>query len=151
MSAKRSYYACSRHLDSQSLTKVYSSLSVSAPTVTVLPDVFETIYAGSILTLTCNILLGGIPANLLSGVTVNAQWDGTGGNSLMNSSMITVNPFMSTSVNLYTSRVVFNTISSRNEGPYTCQVGFTHSSQFITDVMTSEDHTVSVEGEYCSC
>ena len=117
-------------------------------TVGVQHDGGITVYAGSVLTLTCEIVLvGSVPPNLRSDVTLMTTWLGTFGNPLSSGGRITVNPAIGSGT-FYTSTVVFNTVRTNNAGTYTCQATATHSSLFITDVMTSGQVTISVQGEY---
>ena len=98
------------------------------------------------LTLTCDIQVPSIPFNLRDGVTVTTSWLGASGNMLAPGSRISVNPAVGSGVS-YTSTVVFNTVVTNNGGTYTCQATATHSSQFITDVTTPDEVTISPIGE----
>ena len=115
--------------------------------VTVQHNSGTTIYAGSVLTLTCRIFVIDVPPNLDSGVTVTTAWLGASGNPLNGGDTITVNPAMGSIDTIYVSTVVFNTVRTNNAGTYTCQATATHSSQFITDVTTPDVVTISPEGE----
>ena len=107
----------------------------------------NTIYAGSVLTLTCRIVVFDVPANLGSGVTVTTTWFGASGNPLNSGVTITVNPAMGSIDTVYFSTVVFNTVRTNNGGTFTCQATATHSSEFITDVTTPGEVTISPVGE----
>ena len=104
------------------------------------------IYAGSMLTLTCNIFVEDVPFNLRDGVTVTTTWLGASGNMLAAGGRITVNHAAGSGVS-YTSTVVFNTVVTNNGGTYTCQATATHSSQFITGVTTPGEVTILPVGE----
>ena len=119
---------------------------VPSLSVDVQHDGGSTIYAGSMLTLTCNIFLVSIPSNLRDGLTVTTTWLGASGNMLAPGGRITVNPGVGSGVS-YTSTVVFNTVVTNNAGTFTCQATATHSSQFITGVTTPGEVTISPEGE----
>ena len=120
---------------------------VPSSAVDVVHDGGIIIYAGSVLTLTCEIsLVDSVPPNLRSDVTVMTTWLGTSGNPLSTGGVITVNPAMGSGA-AYTSTVVFNTVRTFFAGTYTCQATVTHSSQFITDVTTSGVVMISVQGE----
>ena len=121
-------------------------ISVPRLTVDVQHDGGSTIYAGSMLTLTCNIFIVSVPSNLFSGVTVTTVWLGASNNMLSTGSRITVNPAVGSGA-AYTSTVVFNIVRTNNAGTYTCQTTATHSSSFITDVTTPGEVTISPVGE----
>ena len=122
--------------------------SVPSLTVDVQHDGGAPIYAGSILTLTCDIFVVSVPSSLRDGVTVTTVWLGALGNMLATGGKITVNPaegyFSGVS---YASTVVFNTVRTTNAGTYTCQATATHSSQFITDVTTPGEVAIFPKGE----
>ena len=99
------------------------------------------------LTLTCRIFVVDVPANLGSGVTVTTAWLGASGNPLNNGDTITANPAEGSIDTVYISTVVFNTVRTNNAGTYICQATATHSSQFITDVTTPDEVTISPVGE----
>ena len=120
---------------------------VPSLSVDVLHNGGTTIYAGSVLTLTCRIFVIDVPPNLVSGVAVTIAWLGAQGNPLNGGDTITVNSAMGSSDTFYTSTVVFNTVRTNNAGTYTCQATATHSSQFITGVTTPDEVTFSVVGE----
>ena len=128
------------------------SISVPSLTVSVEHDGGSTIYSGSMLTLTCDIsLLGIVPPILSIDATVTATWLGASGNMLSTGGTITVNPAVDIdNGNSYESTVVFNTARTSNEGTYTCQATVTHSSPFITGIMTPGHVMISVVGEYYS-
>ena len=123
--------------------------SVPSVTVDVSHDGEGTIYAGSVLTLTCEIsLVGSVTPSLHSGVTVMTTWFGASENVLSSGGMTTVNPATGSGFS-YSSTVVFNTVHINNAGTYTCQATVTHSSPFITGVTMIGDSvvTISPEGE----
>ena len=107
----------------------------------------NTIYAGSVLTLTCRIVVVDVPANLGSGVSVTTAWLGASGNPLNSGVTITVNPAMGSIDTVYISTVVFGTVRPNNDGTYICRATATHSSEFITDVTTPDVVTISPVGE----
>ena len=121
--------------------------SVPSLIVDVQHDGGTPIYAGNMLTLTCNIFLVSIPSNLRDGVTVTTSWLAASGNQLNNGDTITVNPAMGIIDTVYISTVVFHTVRTNNAGTYTCQATATHSSQFITDVTTPGEVTILPIGE----
>ena len=120
--------------------------SVPSLSVDVQHDGGSTIYAGSMLTLICDIQVPSIPSNFRNGVTVTTSWLGASGNMLASGGRITVNPAAGSGVS-YASTVVFNTVVTNNGGTFTCQATATHSSQFITDVTTPGEVTISPVGE----
>ena len=121
-------------------------ISVPSPSIGVADDGGSTIYAGSVLTLACEVIFANVPLNLRDGVTVMTAWTGAMGNPLVSGGLITVNPAVGT-VPAYTSTVVFNTVRTGNAGTYTCQATVTHSSGFITSVTTPSQVTISVQSE----
>ena len=122
-------------------------ISVPSLSVAVEDDGGSPIYAGSVLTLTCEIsLVGSVPSSLRVDVTVMTTWLGASGNMLSTGGRITVNPAVGSGT-FYTSTVVFNTVRTNNAGTYTCQATATHSSTFITDVTTPDVVTISPVGE----
>ena len=121
-------------------------ISVPSPSIGVVHDGGSTIYAGSVLTLACEITLANVPLDLRDGVTVMTAWTGAMGNPLVSGGLITVNPAVGTAP-AYTSTVVFNTVRTGSAGTYTCQATVAHSSGFITSVTTPSQVTISVQSE----
>ena len=121
-------------------------ISVPSPIIVVVHDGGSTIYAGSVLTLACEIFLMNVPLSLDDDVTVMTAWTGAMGNLLTSGGLITVSPAVGTAPT-YTSTVVFNTVRTGNAGTYTCQATVTHSSGFITSVTTPSQVTISVQSE----
>ena len=119
---------------------------VPSLSVNVQHDGGNIIYAGSMLTLTCRIFVLSLPPSLGSSVTVTTAWLAASGNILATGGRITVNPAEGSDT-FYTSTVVFNTVRTNNAGTYTCRATATHSSQFITDVTTPGEVTISPVGE----
>ena len=89
----------------------------------------------------------GVPSNLRDGVTVTTSWLAASGNPLNSGATITVNPAESSIDTVYISTVVFNTVRTNNGGTYTCLATATHSSEFITEVTTPGEVTISPVGE----
>ena len=119
---------------------------VPSLSVNVQHDGGNTIYAGSVLTLICDIFVEDVPPDLRDGVTVTTSWFGPSGFMLASGGRITVNPAVGSGVS-YFSTVVFNTVVTNNGGTYTCQATATHSSQFITDVTATDVVTILPVGE----
>ena len=118
-------------------------LPVLDPSVTVSGIGEDTVYAGVVLTLTCEIAVTGIPANMLSNIDVSTTWTRAGGNELTSSGRITVTPAELDSGTTYISTVVIDTVRTSNNGMYTCQANIDPSTSltFIdasvsTDVIT---------------
>jgi len=59
--------------------------SVPDPSVSVTHNGGTTLYAGIVLTLTCEITVTGIPADMLSNIDVSATWTGPSENELTSS------------------------------------------------------------------
>ena len=106
--------------------------SVPPPSVSITHDGGATLYAGSVLTLTCEVTLRDVPVALQPGLTVNTTLLGTGGNPLSTAGRITVSGQQSSGTT-YTRTAVINTLFTGNNGTYACEADLLHTSQFITD------------------
>ena len=80
--------------------------------VSVTHDGGTTLYAGIVLTLTCEIAVNGVPTAMLSSIDVSTTWIGTGGNELTSSGRITVTPAELDSGTTYISTVEFDTLGT---------------------------------------
>ena len=107
--------------------------SVPPPSVSITHDGGAiTPYAGSVLTLTCEVTLRDVPAAVQPGLTVVVTLIGTGGSPLSTAGRITVSDQQGSSTT-YTRTAVINTLATNNAGTYACEADLSHSSQFITD------------------
>ena len=108
-------------------------LPVPDPSVSVTRDGGTPLFAGIVLTLTCEITVNGIPTDLLSNVDVSATWTGAGGNTLVSSDRISITDAVQNSgTNTYISTVVFDTLITGNQGTYTCQANINPTGPFLT-------------------
>ena len=125
-------------------------LPVPDPSVSVSRNGGTTLYAGVVLTLTCEIDVNGIPANMLSNIDVSATWTGPSGNELRNSGRITVTPAELDSGTTYISTVVIDTLITGNSGMYTCQANINPSVSltFIDASNSSDVITLDIQSEY---
>ena len=115
-------------------------LPVPDPSVSVSRNGGTTVYAGIVLTLTCEITVTGIPADMLSNIDVSATWTGPSGNELSNTDRITVTPAELDSGTTYISTVEFDTVRTSNNGMYTCQANINPSvSLTFIDASNSAD------------
>ena len=125
-------------------------LPVPDPSVSVSRNGGTTLYAGIMLTLTCEIDVNGITANMLSNIDVSATWTGPSGNELSNSGRITVTPAELDSGTTYISTVVIDTLITGNNGMYTCQANINPSVSltFIDASNSSDVITLDIQSEY---
>ncbi len=113
----------------------------------------DTIYAGSVLTLTCTSLVPPSLTDLLEDLTVTATWIGPGGDEVVDTSRSTVSPpvlHMAPTGNLsYTSTVVYDTLRTSDSGPYTCSVTLSSSTPqaLVTDGEGVDVVTITVAGK----
>ena len=125
-------------------------LPVPDPSVNVTHNGGTTLYAGIVLTLTCEITVTGIPADMLSNIDVSATWTGPSGNELSNTSRITVTPAELDSGTTYISTVVIDTVITDNNGMYTCQANIKPSVPltFIDASYSADVTTLDIQSEY---
>ena len=125
-------------------------LPVPDPSVNVSHDGGATLYAGIVLTLTCEITVTGIPADMLSNIDVSATWTGPSGNELSNTSKFTVTPAELDSGTTYISTVVIDTLITGINGMYTCQANINPSLSltFIEASNSSDFITLDIQSEY---
>ena len=124
-------------------------LSVPDPSVSVTHNGGITLYVGIVLTLTCEITVTGIPADMLGNIDVSATWTGPSGNELSNTGRITVTPAELDSGTTYISTVEFDTITTSNNGTYICQANIDPSvSLTFIDASNSADViTLDIQSE----
>ena len=121
--------------------------SVPRPSVSITHDGGPTPYAGSVLTLTCEVTLRDVPAALQPGLTVVITLIGTGGNPLSTASRLTVSDQQGSGTT-YTRTAVINTLVTFNAGTYTCEADLLHSSPFITNRFDTRGQvTIDIAGE----
>ena len=109
-----------------------------------------TLYAGIVLTLTCEITVTGIPADMFS--DVSATWTGPSGNELSHTGRITVTPAVLDFQNgtTYFSTVEFDTLRTNHNGMYTCwaNINPSESLTFIDASNSSDVITLVIQSEY---
>jgi len=100
-----------------------SFLAVPLPAlVSVVHSADSSTYAGSQLTLVCNIVLDSTLFPVLGDLVVTSVWSDPGGGILSIDSRITVSPATQQgSTTTFTSTVMFNTLQTSEEGTYTCE------------------------------
>ena len=121
--------------------------SVPTPSVSITHNGGATLYAGSVLTLTCEVTLRDVPVALQPGVTVNTILLGTGGNPLSTAGRITVSGQQGSGTT-YTRTAEFNTLVTTNAGVYACEADLLHTSPFITNRFDTRGQvTIDIAGE----
>ena len=101
-------------------------------------------YAGNSVTLNCTIMLTeGITD---SGFTVNSTWTKNGVMFPGVSGRITVNDTTRVSGTTFFNNLVFSSLSTRDNGTYTCVVTLSSSYEFVADAMVSDSTSLAVEG-----
>ena len=101
-------------------------------------------YAGNSVTLNCTIMLTeGITD---SGFTVNSTWTKNGVMFPGVSGRITVNDTTRVSGTTFFNKLVFSSLSTRDNGTYTCVVTLSSSYEFVADAMVLDSTSLAVEG-----
>ena len=100
-----------------------SFLAVPMPAlVSVVHSADSSTYAGSQLTLVCNIVLDSTLFPVLGDLVVTSVWSDPGGGILSSDSRITVSPASQQGITTtFISTVMFNTLQTSDEGTYTCE------------------------------
>ena len=128
-------------------------LPVPDPSVSVTRDGGTTLFAGTVLTLTCEITVTGVPIAMLSNTIVSVTWLGAGGNPLMSNDRISITGAMQNSgTNSYISTVVFDTLITANMGTYSCKANINPSGSltFIDASNAVDDITLDIQREWVS-
>ena len=130
-----------------------SILPVPAPVVSVFRGGGATVFAGSQLTLTCNIVLDSDLFPILGDLNVTRMWTGPGGGMLSSDGHITVSPASQQGASTaFLSTVVFNTLRTSDAGTYTCQATVAprgSTAGTVTNGVGSEDvATPTIQGTY---
>ena len=126
-------------------------ITVPQPTVSITSNRSGVLYAGTSLTLTCSIQLN--PA-VDTTVMVTRMWSGPWSQGVSNSSRLTVSNLVERSALLYETTIQFGPLNTTDSGNYVCEATVTPDpqSQFvIMSTRGNDTHTVTVQGEYCSC
>ena len=100
-----------------------SFLAVPMPAlVSVVHSADSSTYAGSQLTLTCNIVLDSTLFPILGDLVVTSVWSDPGGGMLSSDGRVTVSPASQQGITTtFTSTVMFNTLRTSDAGTYTCE------------------------------
>ena len=127
-------------------------LPVPDPSVSVTHNGGTPLYAGIVLTLTCEITVTGVPTAMLSNVTVSTTWTGAAGNTLSTGGRITITPTeLNSGTSTFISAVVFDTLVTGNGGTYTCQANINPPGS-LTHIDASNgvdaDITLDIQSEW---
>ncbi len=128
----------------------FISISVSSvlPAVLLLHDGGSgTIYAGSVLTLSCSFA---IPSEIIDDLTVTSSWTVQCGGGVTSDSRVTVQPATRVPGLLaFLSTVQFNTLRTSDSDTYTCTIIVTPSpSLSLSEGQVSKATTVTVFSKY---
>ncbi len=121
------------------------------PAVTLLHDGGSgTIYAGSVLTLSCSIVLPSEVSGIISDLTVTSSWTVQSGDEVMGDSRVTVQPATRVSGTLvFLSTVQFNTLLTSDSNTYTCAIIITYSGSLsLSEGQVSKATTITVVSKY---
>ena len=111
--------------------------------VTITSDASGTLYAGSILTLTCTITLHQTLSSMLSDLSVTSTWVKSG-SVLMSSTNSVISPAM-LSGGTYSSTVVLNTTNTADAGNYFCRATVTPRDMSKTAFTTGGEASSQTE------
>ncbi len=105
-----------------------------------------TVYAGSLLTLTCTITLPLSVSGVISNLSVNASWTGVSTGELIGSSRVTIQPpYLVTGSVVFLSHVEFNTLRTSDSDTYVCTVTVTPSGSLgLIEGQHSVETTIAV-------
>ncbi len=129
--------------------------------LTVLPDVGAThsgsgtIYAGSVLKLTCEISLPSSLHSMVADLPVTSSWTGESNGAVQGDDRITVQsaePVVPGS-RFFITTVEFDTLRISDSGTYTCTATVTPSASpsLLAEGQASDTTSISVVGEYTLC
>ncbi len=137
---------------------MYTSISGSSvllssvlPAVTLLPEpASDTIYAGSVLTLSCSIVLPSEVSGIISDLTVTSSWTEQSGGEVMGDSRVTVQPATRVpGLPVFLSTVQFNTLRTSDSDTYTCTIIVTYSGSLsLSEGQVSKATTITVVSKY---
>ena len=97
-------------------------LPVPVAMVEIIPPEVVSAYAGSQLTLTCNIVLDSTLFHILGDLVVTSVWSDPGSGMLSSDGRFTVSPASQQGVTTtFTSTVMFDTLRTSDAGTYTCK------------------------------
>ncbi len=113
-----------------------------------------TIYAGSVLTLTCEISLPSSVQSIIHNLTVTSSWDrGTNGTVVGEDSRITVQSTHTPGSLSFLTTVEFDTLHTSDSDVYTCSATVTPSASLslLAEGQASDTTSISVVGGYTLC
>ncbi len=127
-------------------------MSSVLPAVTLLHDGGNgTIYAGSILTLSCSVVLPSEVSDSINDLIVTSSWTGQSGGGVTGDSRVTVQPATRVSGNFeFVSTVQFNTLRTSDSDTYTCTAIVTYSGSLSLSGQVSKATTITVVSKYIS-
>ena len=113
----------------------------------VLPDVSVThdggsgtLYAGSVLTLTCTAILPPSVSSIISDFSVISSWTGVSNGDTMTNDRVTVSPASRVSGTVsFVSTVEFNTLRTSDTDTYTCTATVTYTGPLSLSVGQASD------------
>ncbi len=126
-------------------------MSSVLPAVTLLRDGGSgTIYAGSVLTMSCSIVLPSEVSGIINDLTVTSSWTGQSGGEVVGNSRVTVQPATRVSGTLmFVSTVQFNILRTSDSDTYTCTAIVTYSGSLsLSEGQVSKAMTITVVSEY---
>ncbi len=126
-------------------------MSSVLPAVTLLHDGGSgTIYAGSVLTLTCSIVLPSEVSGIINDLTVTNLLTVQGGDAVVDDGRVTVQPATRVSGTLvFVSTVHFNTLRTSNSDTYTCTAIVSYSGSLsLSEGQVPEATTITVVSKY---
>ncbi len=126
-------------------------MSSVLPAVTLLLEPASgSIYAGSVLTLTCSIVLPSEVSGIINDLTVTSSWTEQSGGRVVDDSRVTVQPASRVSGTLvFLSSVQFNTLRTSDSDTYTCTAIVTPSASLsLSEGQVSKATTITVVSKY---
>ena len=124
-------------------------LPVPDPSVSVTRNGGATLFAGIVLTLTCEITVTGIPTAMLRNVIVSVTWIGAGEVPLMSDDKVSITgAIQNPGTNSYISTVEIDTLIT---GTYTCRANIIPSASLtfiVTSNATDGSITLDIQREW---
>ncbi len=133
------------------MSVLFVLMSSVLPAVALLHDDGSgTIYAGSVLTLTCSIALPSEVSSIINDLTVTSSWSGQSGGEVMGDGRVAVQPATNVSGTLeFLSTIQFNTLRTSDSDTYTCTAIVTPSpSLSLSEGQVPEAATITVVSKY---
>ncbi len=126
-------------------------MSSVLPDITILLEPASgTIYAGSVLTLSCSIALPSEVSGIINDLVVTSSWTVQGGDAVMDDSRVTIEPASRATGTLsFASTVQFNTLRTSDSDKYTCTAIVTPSpSLSLSEGQVSKATAITVVSKY---